>query len=242
MYSAMTVRKLLVLSAVVATAFVSQPASAGIISYNTAVGGAPEGANKINFDLMTLGSAGGSASGPSGSAVVSFTGDAKIVSGSVEGQYAAPYLSGDNGNGFAPDGSNQANGQDATRYVTSGKTPSTAKIAFTTDQQFFGLLWGSVDDYNTLTFYNALNEEVGKLTGAQVINLPTGNQGEQGTVYVNINVDPFRYVVASSTNYAFEFDNVSYKETPLSVPDGGTTLALLGLGLTGMGLLRRRLQ
>lgn len=238
----MTLNKSLILSAVVATAFASQPASAGIISYTTSVGGAPQFANKLNFDDLALGNAGGGTSSPSGSATVTFTGDAKIVINSVDGQYAAPYLSGDNGDGFGPGGADQGNGQDETKYITSGKTPSIAKIEFASNQQFFGLLWGSVDDYNTLTFYDSLNQVVGTLTGAQVIALPNGNQGEQGTVYVNINVDPFRYVVASSTQYAFEFDNVSYAETPQTVPDGGTTLALLGLGLTGMGLLRRRLQ
>jgi hypothetical protein len=44
-------------------------------------------------------------------------------------------------------------------------------------------------------------------------------------------------VVASSSQYAFEFDNVAYS----AVPDSGMTIALLGMGLLGLGCLRGKL-
>lgn len=54
---------------------------------------------------------------------------------------------------------------------------------------------------------------------------------------MNINSDtPFNKVVASSSAYAFEFDNVALAVNPISlhetaaIPEPGT-LALLGLGL-----------
>ena len=231
----MNLTKTLVLTSV-AVALAAAPASAGILSIDASVGGAPQFANRVNFDNLALGNAGGAADGV---VSVAFTGDAQLVQGGLSGQYAAPFLSGGNGNGFGPGGSNQANGVDTTNYITSGRTPSTVTLTFASAQQFFGLLWGSVDDYNTLTFYNGASL-VGTVTGAQVIGLPNGNQGEQGTVYVNINADPFTSVVLTSTSYAFEIDNVSYAETPQTVPDGGATVALLGLALSGLGLLRRR--
>lgn len=245
----MTVRKLLVLSAVVATAFVGRPALAGPIALvSSGVGGAPIYANRLNFDDLVVAPAtssnvGGTTSGPGGTAVVAFTGDAKAVTGASSGQYAAPVLSGSNGQGFGALGGDQGNGTDSTPYLTTGTGSVT--ITFATEQRFFGLLWGSVDDYNTLTFYNGALE-LNSFTGLQVLATANGSQTADGTVYANFNALDgelgFTRVVARSTQNAFEFDNVSYKETPLSVPDGGTTLALLGLGLTGMGLLRRRLQ
>ncbi len=238
----MTINKTLFCAAFVATAIASQPASAGIISISSAVGGTPAYAKRINFDDLALGSGGGTATGPNGSATVTFVSDAQAVTGSLGGQYAAPYLSGNNGVGFgSPD---QPNGQDTTTYLTSGKRTSGnstvgVTIQFSAVQQFLGLLWGSVDAYNTLEFWNGATL-VGTVTGAQVIGIPNGDQGLNGTVYVNINADPFNKVVVHSSEYAFELDNVSYNETTVPVPDGGATLALLGLGLSALGILRRK--
>ncbi len=70
-----------------------------------------------------------------------------------------------------------------------------------------------------------------------VSSLVNGNQGIDGAFYVNINSsDAFNRVVASSTGYAFEFDNVALTHDPISlsihgeIPEPGI-LALLGLGL-----------
>ena len=240
--SHMNVRKLLVLAAVVATAFVSQPASAGPV-VSAAIGGAPTAAHRVNFDGLTLDSVGGTALGPAGSVLVTFVSDAKAVQGSVDGQYAAPYLSGTNNLGFG----SQTTGQTTSTYLTSGRRTEAnptvgVTVQFSGLQHYVGLLWGSVDLYNTLELYNGTTL-VGTVTGADVNSVATGDQGVNGTYYVNITNDlAFDRFVAHSSSYAFEFDNVAYHETPLTVPDGGTTLALLGLGLTGMGLLRRRIR
>ncbi len=107
-------------------------------------------------------------------------------------------------------------------------------------QKYFGLLWGSVDDYNTLSFYNGLTP-VGSITGIDVLASPNGDQGVNGTVYVNINSDTaFTKVVATSSKYAFEFDNVAYSKE--NIPDGGSTLALLGGVITFLGAVRRKFQ
>jgi hypothetical protein len=158
--------------------------------------------------------------------MVSFTGDAQAVVKSVDGQYAAPWLSGGNGNGFGAGGANQANGADTTRYLSTGIGSVT--LTFGSLQQYLGLLWGSVDSYNKLKFFNG-NVSVGSITGANVTASPNGNQGVNGTWYVDINSTlGFDKVVASSSNYAFEFDNVAFNSTP--VPEPSTYVA--GLMLT----------
>jgi hypothetical protein len=62
-------------------------------------------------------------------------------------------------------------------------------------------------------------------------------------VYVNISSTlPFNKVIATSTQYAFEFDNVAYNPTP--VPEPTTMIAgallLLPFGASTLRVLRRR--
>ena len=204
-----------------------------------AVGGAPTGANYLNFDDLSTGAhAGTTTVGPNGSATVTTSLEAQAVQGALSGKYAAPFLSGGNGAGFG-----NANGADTTTYLTSGITPGGVSLAFAGDQQYFGLLWGSIDLFNTLSFYDG-EMFLGSVTGGQVLAGANGNQGVLGTLYVNISTDVgFNRVVATSSSYAFEFDNVAYNATPLAsnVPDGGSLMGVFGLALIGMaGIARRR--
>jgi hypothetical protein len=210
------------------------------------VGGAPIGVSKVNFDNLTLGSVGGTAFGPNGSVGVSFVVDGQAVAGAMSGVYAAPWLSGNNGTGFGPSSVNQVNGADATTYLTSGISTGTtlgqAILTFGADERYLGLLWGSVDDYNTLSLYDG-DSLVGTVTGSDVLTSPNGDQGVNGTVYVNISSTlPFNKVIATSTQYAFEFDNVAYNPTP--VPEPTTMIAgallLLPFGASTLRVLRRR--
>ena len=143
--------------------------SASALTITGSVGGAPNGVNRVNFDNLTLGdylNSPQTATGPNGSLTVELLQDAQIVQGSLSGKYAAPYLSGGNGTGFGT----QPDGPDTTTYLTSGKDgggDSTISLKFDAYLLYFGLLWGSIDDYNTLEFYSD-NTLVDTVTGSMV--------------------------------------------------------------------------
>jgi len=210
------------------------------------VGGAPTGVVLDNLDWLPLGIAGGLS--PQSGITVSIVTNGAAVQGTLGGQYAAPFLSGGNGTGFGnPIGTaNQPNGVDGTTYLTSGSTGSVGTAMVTIDLPdnsglgylYFGLLWGSVDDYNTLQFYNG-SDLVGTVTGSDVTASPNGDQGVNGTLYVNIvSTLAFNRVVATSSDFAFEFDNLAFNETsPVPAP---AAAGLLGLGLLGLFAARNR--
>jgi hypothetical protein len=215
-------------------------------SISGSVGGAPTGVNYLNLDDLPLNDTPGSftSTGPSGTVGVVLTADAQAVQGSVSGLYAAPYLSGSNGNGFG----NPVAGPDTTTFLTSGKdgdgTTGSITLNFGSGQKYFGLLWGSIDTYNTISFYSGLNGTgslVQSYTGTDADSVADGDQSADGTLYVNIDLDnPYMSVVITSSQYAFELDNVAYNQTVPSVPDGGLTIALLGFALVSVEGLRRK--
>lgn len=208
----------IILTAVTLTAFTTQA-----IQISVAGGSAWSGKNYLNFDTTTP-------------ALVSFSGDAGRVTGS-QSTYAAPYLSGENNKHFGE----IYTGADNTHYLTSGKLPDGSKglitFNFGQDCDYFGLLWGSVDAYNFLEFIKD-GVSQGIVAGSDVISPANGYQREGGSAYVNISGITFDRVVAFSTSYAFEIDNVAYGK----VPDGGMTLILLGTALSAMGLIRRKMS
>jgi hypothetical protein len=220
------------------------PAQAGVIVVDSTVGGAPTGAIRENFDSVGAAASSGGQTLSSGITLMLMP-DAAVVTGNSGGVYAAPFLSGGNGAGFGAGGTTQADGVDTTRYLTTGSTSANAnsRIIFTLPslQGYLGLLWGSVDLYNTLTFY-AGNSLIGSITGGDVQANATGDQGLNGTRYVNINATGgtlFDRVVATSSSFAFEIDNVAFQVTPVSVPEPAS-IALFGIGLAGLSMVRRR--
>ena len=108
------------------------------------------------------------------------------------------------------------------------------------------MLWGSVDSYNSLTFYDAANNNLGTVTGANFAeSVAMGSQGANGTTYVNVtSTTSFTKVVASSTAVAFEFDDVAFGKigSVTVAPEPGSVWALLALGLPMVfGSFRQRL-
>ena len=219
--------------AALAFATVANQASATII-VNASVGGVPTGLDYANFDNLALGNAGG----VSGGLIVSFAGNAGVVQGNASGLYAAPYLSNNNGTLFG----DTANGPDTTNYLSTG----TAIVTLTLPNlsTYLGLLWGSVDSYNSLELFNG-NTLVGIITGDNVTSAANGDQGANGTYYVNINSDiAFNTVELLSTQYAFEADNIAYNppstrslDNPVPEP---STLSLIAAGIGALGGLAWR--
>jgi PEP-CTERM motif len=207
----------------------SPSARAGLV-VSASVGGAPTGATYVNFDNLLP----GATSGESNGVIISTTGNAQAVQGSLSGVYAAPYLSNGNGTLFG----DSSDGPDTTTYLSTGTASVT--LSLPGEEKYIGLLWGSVDSYNTLTLYNGLTP-VGTVTGTDVTSNADGDQGINGTFYVNItSTESFNTVVASSTQFAFEFDNVAF--SPSAVPEPSSfILGLLGMtGVAGFMQVRRK--
>lgn len=206
--------------------------TASATTITASVGGVPNGADVYeNFDSVPLGAdTYTTASG----ITVSFGNGGQAVQGASSGRYAPPFLSGGNGSNFG----NEMDGADQSTYLASGSTnanpAANVTLTFAGSQRYMGLLWGSVDAFNTLTFYNGASQ-VGMFTGADVSVAANGNQGASGTYYVNINLgNSFNKVVATSSSYAFEFDNVAVSANPLKVPEPNAAgVFLLGLLLVG---------
>lgn len=202
------------------------PVARAGLTVTASVGGAPTGVNYANFDNIPLGGTGGVSNG----ITVSFTGDGQAVQGSLSGVYAAPYLSNNNGTLFG----DPNNGPDATTYLSTGIGSVTLNLPG--EEKYVGLLWGSVDNYNSLSFYNGATL-IGTVTGSDVTSNANGDQGVNGTYYVNItSTNSFDKVVATSSSYAFEFDNVAYNPTAVPEP---SSLVLMFVGVMGLVTYRQ---
>jgi hypothetical protein len=153
-----------------------------------------------------------------GDATIGFSGGSELFKGSVGGVAAAPYT---------------GTGPDKNPYF-SAEPGGAITIAFSRQQKYFGLLWGSVDGYNHLAFYDGA-VKVASFSGTDVTKSANGDRGFAGTYFVNVDFSSpvtFDRVVATSDSPAFEFDSV----TNAAVPEP-SALVLFATGLAGLAML-----
>jgi hypothetical protein len=163
-------------------------------------------ATVLTFDDLPLGSlpyyefAGGT-----------LTGDGAIEDASLPGEFAQP-------------------AGDPTRYLTVSYPSLAGSVlfAFSTAQNFFGLYWGSMDSYNSVTFLNG-GVRIASFSGASVAGLTglVANGDQQSPLsnrYINFyfNDSSFDEVVLSTTNLGFEVDNIAFADPTPAIPEPGT--------------------
>src|SRR5713226_2848076 len=182
--------------------------------------GAAPGSTYITFADVAAGTSGTFTSGG-----FAFHGDGAVEVGSVAGAYATP-------------------AGDTTTYLSTGFTGergSKTETVFFGDHTKFGLYWGSIDAYNTISFLKG-GSTVFSLTGTGVpAATANGNQtSDISNKYVNFNFtggSSYDTVVFNSTTPAFEVDNLAVAG---GVPELSTwAMMIVGFGLVGLQVRRR---
>jgi hypothetical protein len=196
------------------------PRAHAALTITASVGGGPAVADAtlVTFDDFILGGTGGTTGGLN----VSFTGGGMTVTGN-------------SAVGTAPV---TASGPDTTNYLTTAL--GTVMLTFPGQETYIGLLWGSVDTFNTLSFYSG-QTMVSSVSGADLPTSNFGDVGAGGTLYVNFfSSRPFDSVVAASGGYAFEMDDVAYAGDDSAPVPEPAAIGLLALGLLGIAYTAAR--
>jgi hypothetical protein len=184
----------------------------GAVIYSTTLSNLPGDSNINELDL-------GSGTGNQlvsnalwyfgGTNTVSFTGSAGIYHGTSSGLAAAPTL----------------NGSQITTNYFAAEPSGAVTFNYSAPQKYFGLLWGSVDTYNSLSFYDGATL-VATFVGNQITANPTGSQAADGSFFVSFNfTDSTQYtsVIATSTSPAFEFNAMGYASVNIPLASGTGT-------------------
>jgi hypothetical protein len=138
--------------------------------------------------------------------------------------------------------------RDLTKYLTVpvnvSQSPQSATITFGASyNDYFGLWWGSMDTYNTFEFLAEDSTTVVATVLGTTFSSGSGAQDSSETnKYVNFYGLPNFYGVRiTSTQYAFELDNIAVGQNinPVPIP---AAVWLLGSGLLGLVGIRRRFK
>lgn len=148
--------------------------------------------------------------------ILTFDGPAFLATGwgsTTGGLFVPPNYS---GNTAAYFGETPTNGFDESQFVVVGEG-GTATFNFPVPESFFGILIGSVDPGNTLTFYDGFGNIIGTIVGTQ-ISQDFGDVGPSNSFYLNITSSvPFSSVVVSfPTGASVEFDDIAYASLPVA--------------------------
>jgi hypothetical protein len=119
------------------------------------------------------------------------------------------------------------------------------QFVFSTPENYFGLYWGSIDAYNSITFRKD-GEDLATFSGIDIGNLAgllwDGSwQAASSNRYINFYTGANFYdeVVLNTTNYGFEVANIAFGDPPVGVPEPGS-LILLGSMFSCFAVVRRR--
>lgn len=158
--------------------------------------------------------------------VLTLSGGASVVSGSVSGQYAQPF------------------GSDGSKYLSVfGGTSATIRDVLAPGYKGLSFYLGSIDTYNSFQLLSTTGSVIGSFAGSALLGGPSGNQGLPTTnrliTFTRGNGDPLigGIKIFSSQNSA-EVDNVRFFS---AVPEPSTWLMMImGVGIVGAAMRRRK--
>ena len=109
---------------------------------------------------------------------------------------------------------------------------------------YFGFYWGSIDSYNTISFYTG-NTLDATFTGCQIATVPCGPPINTSTdQYANFTAigGDITKIVMGTTKSAFEVDNfaVVVDTTSVKPVPEASTWAMMIIGFVGVGLFAYR--
>jgi hypothetical protein len=129
--------------------------------------------------------------------------------------------------------------------VSYSAAAGAVQFVFSTPENYFGLYWGSIDAYNSITFRKDA-EDLATFSGIDIGNLAgllwDGSwQAASSNRYINFYTGANFYdeVVLTTTNYGFEVANIAFGDPPVDVPEPGSLILLVSM-FSGFAVARRR--